>query len=70
MAQELLPKAFSVSGTIRYMKSMLWLLIALGSIIGGFIPAIFGASAFSLWGLVGSTIGAFVGIYVYTQLDI
>ena len=48
---------------------MMWLMIGVGSVIGGFVPSIFGAGALSLWGLVGSTIGAIAGLYFYRRFD-
>jgi hypothetical protein len=36
--------------------------------IGGYIPVLFGASAFGLWSLLGSTLGGVVAIYfIYKQ---
>jgi hypothetical protein len=52
------------------MKSVLWLLIGIGGTIGGFIPVWFGASYFSLWGILGSLIGSIAGIYFYRYLDL
>lgn len=44
-------------------KSMIWLGIFVGSLIGGSIPSLFHAGIFSLWGIVGSFVGAIVGIW-------
>ncbi len=52
------------------MKSALWLLIGLGSVVGGLIPVWLGASYLSAWGFLGSTIGAIAGLYVYKYLDL
>jgi hypothetical protein len=55
---------------MQVMKSVLWLLVGLGGIIGGLVPTWLGASYLSLWGILGSTVGGIVGIYIYTQLDL
>jgi uncharacterized membrane protein YeaQ/YmgE (transglycosylase-associated protein family) len=49
---------------------LLWLFIGIGSFIGGLIPELFGGNAFSLWGIIGSMLGAFVGIYAYHYFDL
>jgi len=35
-----------------------------GSLIGGYIPSLFGAGLLSIWGLVGSTVGAILGLWI------
>jgi uncharacterized membrane protein YeaQ/YmgE (transglycosylase-associated protein family) len=35
-----------------------------GSLIGGYIPSLFGAALLSIWGLVGSTVGAILGLWI------
>ncbi|HSX18173.1 MAG TPA: hypothetical protein VLE51_02370 [Candidatus Saccharimonadales bacterium] len=52
------------------MKSLLWLLIGIGSLIGGLIPTWLGASYLSFWGFAGSTAGAIAGIYVFNKVDL
>jgi hypothetical protein len=49
---------------------MLWLLIGVGSIIGGLIPGIFHAGFTSVWSILGSAIGGLAGIWFYRRLDI
>ncbi|HZP55872.1 MAG TPA: hypothetical protein VFB03_03860 [Candidatus Saccharimonadales bacterium] len=51
-------------------KSLLWLLIGVGGTVGGFVPTLFGASYFSMWGILASGIGAFAGIYVFHKIDL
>jgi len=51
-------------------KSIMWMMIGVGSVIGGFVPSIFGASYLSLWGIVGSTLGAIAGLYLYRRFDL
>jgi len=38
--------------------------LALGSIIGGYIPTIWGASGLSFISLLGSTFGGAIGVYL------
>ena len=45
-------------------KKMVWLGMFLGSLIGGFIPNLWGAGAISFSGIIFSTIGAIAGIYI------
>jgi hypothetical protein len=50
-------------------KSLIWLGIGVGGTIGGFIPDLWGAGAFSLWGIVMSTLGGLGGWWlVYRYL--
>lgn len=51
------------------MKSLLWLFIIIGSTVGGLIPSLFGASYFSVWGFLGSGVGALAGVYAYNYFD-
>lgn len=46
------------------MKPLIWMGTVAGSIIGGLIPELWGASAFSFSSLLCGTIGALAGIYV------
>ena len=41
---------------------MLGLLI--GSVIGGYVPSLLGASFLSIWGILGSTVGAILGLWI------
>ena len=45
-------------------KGMVYLLISIGGGIGGYIPVLFGAGAFSIWSILGSLVGSIVAIYV------
>jgi len=49
-------------------KTWVWIGLFIGSTVGGYIPALFGAGLLSVWGIVGSTIGAFIGIWVGYRL--
>ncbi len=46
-------------------KPIIWLLMGIGSTIGGYIPTLWGANSFlSFSGILCSSIGAIVGIYI------
>jgi uncharacterized membrane protein YeaQ/YmgE (transglycosylase-associated protein family) len=38
--------------------------LLIGSLIGGYIASLFRAGLFSIWGIVGSTVGAIVGLWI------
>ncbi|MBP6889241.1 MAG: hypothetical protein KBC19_01430 [Candidatus Moranbacteria bacterium] len=44
-------------------KTLILTLLFIGSAIGGYIPLLWGGSAFSLSSVFWSTLGGFVGIY-------
>ena len=39
-----------------------------GSVIGGYIPTLFGADSFSLFSIISSALGAFIGIWLSFKL--
>jgi hypothetical protein len=45
------------------MKKLIWIGATVGGTIGGWIPNLWHASMFSMWGLVLSTVGGLVGIW-------
>jgi uncharacterized membrane protein YeaQ/YmgE (transglycosylase-associated protein family) len=45
-------------------RHLIWIGVLVGSFVGGWIPTLWGAPAFSMSGIVGSTIGGLVGIYL------
>lgn len=53
-------------------KTLIWLGILVGSSVGGIVPAAFGVDLLSdaglWWGILGSTIGAILGIYLAYKL--
>jgi hypothetical protein len=51
------------------MQSRIWLGVLVGSTIGGFFPALWGADLLSYSGLLFSTVGAFVGLWVGYKLS-
>jgi len=50
------------------LKAAVWIGVILGSIIGGYIPSIFGASLFSYWGILTSGLGSIIGIFIAVKL--
>jgi hypothetical protein len=51
-------------------KGFIALGIFIGSIVGGEIPSLFGADWLSMWGLIGSTIGALLGLWAAYKLSL
>jgi hypothetical protein len=45
-------------------KSLILIGLSIGSVIGGYLPTLFGADALSMWSILGSGVGAILGIYV------
>lgn len=45
-------------------KAMIWLFLAIGSTVGGFIPTLWGDSFFSLWSVLLTAVGGAFGIWV------
>lgn len=50
-------------------KLLITIGLTIGSVVGGYVPVLFGAGVFSITSLVGSTVGALVGIYVVYKLS-
>jgi uncharacterized membrane protein YeaQ/YmgE (transglycosylase-associated protein family) len=50
------------------MKQMIWIGTLVGSVIGGFIPLLWGASEFSFSSIIFSGLGAMAGIIVTYKL--
>jgi hypothetical protein len=50
------------------MQKMIWLGVFVGSTAGGYVPCLFGADIFSLWGVAGSVIGGLAGIFAGYKL--
>ena len=44
-------------------KTLIYILLTIGSIAGGWVPTLWGADALSLQGLLGSMVGATLGIW-------
>ncbi len=45
-------------------KILIWIGVFVGSTLGGFVPALWGGNLFSFSGLLFSTLGALLGIYL------
>jgi outer membrane lipoprotein SlyB len=50
-------------------KVLIMIGMVAGSAIGGFIPTLWGAEAFSIASIVGSAVGGLVGIYAGYKLS-
>lgn len=44
-------------------KTLVMIGMTVGSILGSYLPVIWGADAFSLWSIVGGAIGGILGIW-------
>ena len=49
-------------------KTTVWIGVLVGSLFGGYLPTIFGASFLSVSSLIGSGIGGIIGIFVGIKL--
>jgi hypothetical protein len=45
-------------------KSIVMIGMVVGSIIGGYIPILFGVSFLSLWSILGNAVGGLFGIWI------
>jgi hypothetical protein len=52
----------AASGTIGPMSKMIWLGAFVGSMVGGYVPMLWGADMISMSGIVGSVVGGIAGI--------
>lgn len=43
---------------------LVWLGMFVGSLLGGYIPLLWGGSSFSLAGVIWSGVGAFIGVWL------
>ena len=53
----------------RVNKKVLWMCIAVGSTIGGYLPTLFGQSSFGLISMLGSGVGAVAGVFAAQRID-
>lgn len=51
-------------------KTLVWLGIIIGSTIGSFVPILFGASFLSYSSVVGSGVGAIVGLFIASKIEL
>lgn len=45
-------------------KKLMMMGLLIGSLVGGYIPCLFGAGFLSMWGIVGSMVGGVLGIWI------
>ena len=45
------------------MKTLIWIGLFAGGILGGYLPVLFGAAGMSLAALAGNTVGGLLGIW-------
>jgi hypothetical protein len=45
-------------------KTVMYIFVSIGSMVGAHLPSLFGADGFSAWTILGSTIGGLIGIYL------
>lgn len=50
-------------------KKVLWMCMAVGSTIGGYLPSLVGQGSFSLASIVGSGFGAVAGVLAARRID-
>lgn len=50
-------------------KTLIWIGVAVGSMVGGFIPTLWGASFLSFSSILLSAVGAFAGIWLGYKLS-
>jgi len=50
-------------------KTFIWTGIVSGSIIGGFVPLLWGAGVFSGWSIITSGIGSLAGIWIGVKVS-
>jgi hypothetical protein len=50
-------------------KILLWTFITIGSVAGGWLPTLFGASGFGLASFAGGVVGSLAGIFGWYKLS-
>ena len=50
-------------------KTVMYLFITIGGAAGGYLPVLLGAGGFSVWSILGSTVGGIVGIYTAVKIS-
>ena len=50
-------------------KKVLWMCMAVGSTVGGYLPTVVGQGSFSLASIVGSAVGAVAGVFAASRID-
>jgi hypothetical protein len=50
-------------------KTVMYLFITIGGVIGVYLPVLFGADGFSVWSVIGSTVGGLTGIWLAYKIS-
>ena len=50
-------------------RKVLWMCMAVGSTVGGYLPTFFGQGSFSLASIAGSGLGAVAGVFAAARID-
>jgi len=50
-------------------KTIIWVSVLVFSTIGGYIPVALGLDIFSVWAILGSTLGGIIGIFAGVQIS-
>jgi outer membrane lipoprotein SlyB len=50
-------------------KKVLWMCMAVGSTVGGYLPTLVGQGSFSLASILGSALGAVAGVFAAQRID-
>jgi hypothetical protein len=50
-------------------KKILYIMITIGGVVGGYLPVLLGASGLSIWSILGSGAGSIAGIFVAAKLS-
>jgi hypothetical protein len=50
-------------------RKVLWMCMAVGSTVGGYLPTFFGQGSFSLASIVGSGLGGVAGVFAAARID-
>lgn len=51
------------------MRQLVWIGLFLGSVVGGYVPMLWGADLFSFSSIICSSVGSLIGIYVGYRLS-
>lgn len=51
------------------MKMLIYGCVLIFSVIGGYVPALWHAGFFSLWGIIGGIVGTAVGVWVAFKIN-
>jgi hypothetical protein len=50
-------------------RKVLWMCMAVGSTVGGYLPTFFGQGSFSLASIVGSCLGGVAGVFAAARIE-